>query len=127
MLGNSSTHVIDQGTSGPGRWLRARRNRFALTIAALEAILVAIFHDLTSFTVIALAIVATAVYWAWGRNSRSDLARQSTWIFAASQLLAVVAAILAFIVFWTAIIAVVIFAVVALFFVFTDRRKSWAP
>lgn len=122
MLSDSSAHVIEHGTSRPGRWLRARRNRIALTIAALEAVLVAIFHDLTSFTVIALAVVATAVYWAWGRHTRSDTARQATWIFAASQLLAVIAAILAFIVFWTAIVAVCVFAVIALFFVFTDRR-----
>ncbi len=122
MLSDPTAHVIEHGTSRPGRWLRARRNRIALSIAAIEAILVAIFHDLTSFTVIGLAVVATAVYWAWGRNTRSDTARQTTWILAASQLLAVVAAILAFIVFWTAIVAVVVFAVIALFFVFTDRR-----
>jgi heme A synthase len=119
---SDTPHVIEHGTSKPGRWLRARRNRIALSIAAVEAILVAIFHDLTSFTVIALAIVATSIYWAWGRHTRSDTARQTTWILAASQLLAVVAAILAFIVFWTAIVAVVVFAVIALFFVFTDRR-----
>jgi len=122
VISDSSAHVIEHGTSRTGRWLRARRNRIALSIAAAEAILVAIFHDLTSFTVIALAAVATAVYWAWGRNTRSDGARQATWIFAASQLLAVVAAILAFIVVWTAIVAVVVFAAIALFVVFTDRR-----
>jgi len=122
VLSDSSAHVIEHGTSKPGRWLRARRNRIALSIAAVEAILVAIFHDLTSFTVIALAILATVVYWAWGRRTRSDTARQASWIFAASQLLAVVAAILAFIVVWTAIVAVCVFALIALFFVFTDRR-----
>ena len=119
---SDSPHVIEHGTSRPGRWLRERRNRIALSIAAVEAILVAIFHDVSRFTVIGLAIAATAVYWSWGRNSRSDTARQTTWILAASQLLAVIAAILAFIVFWTAIIAVCVFALIALFFVFTDRR-----
>jgi hypothetical protein len=34
----------------------------------------------------------------------------------------VIAAILAFILLWTVIVAVVIFAFVALFFVFSDRR-----
>ena len=120
LAGDTST--IDHGTSRPGRWLRVRRTRIALWIAVIEAVLVAIFHSTSRWTVIGLAIVAVAVYVAAGRESRSDTFRQISWIFAVSQLLAVVAAILAFIVFWTAIIAVAIFAVVALFFVFSDRR-----
>jgi cytochrome b561 len=117
-----SDGVVQHGTSRFGRWLRQRRTRFALWIAAVEAIIVAVFHDVSRWTVIALAIVAVAIYAAAGRSSRSDSLRQLSWIFAASQLLAVIAAILAFIVFWTAIIAVAIFAVIALWFVFTDRR-----
>ena len=116
------TGTIEHGTSRTGRWLRLRRTRIALWIAAIEAILVAVFHSTSRWTVIGLAIVAVALYVAAGRESRSDTFRQLTWILAVSQLLAVVAAILAFIVFWTAIVAVAVFAVVALFFVFTDRR-----
>jgi cytochrome b561 len=119
---SDSSHAIEHGTSRPGRWLRARRNRIALWIAAAEAIVVAVFHDVSRFTVIAVAALAVVVYWYGGRRTRSDTFRQASWIFAASQLLAVVAAILAFIVFWTAIVFVCIFALVALFFVFTDRR-----
>lgn len=119
---SGSSQVVEHGTSRPGRWLRARRFRIALTIAAIEALLVAIFHDLSQFAVIALAIVAFVVYWYAGRNARSDTVRQTTWILAASQLGAVLAALVAFIVFWTAIVLVVVFALVALFFVFTDRR-----
>jgi cytochrome b561 len=118
----SSTHAIEHGTSRTGRWLRARRTRIALVIAAVEALLVAIFHDVSQFTVIALAIVATILYWYVGRSSRSDTFRQISWIGAVSQLAAVLAAIVAFLVFWTAIVLVVVFALVALFFVFTDRR-----
>jgi cytochrome b561 len=114
--------VVDQPSSRFGRWLRARRNRFALTIAALEAIIVAVFHDVSRITVIVLAALAVVIYFGSGRNAKSDSLRQLSWIFAVSQLLAVIAAILAFIVFWTAIIAVAIFAVIALWFVFTDRR-----
>ncbi|MFN2628942.1 MAG: hypothetical protein ABR569_09950, partial [Gaiellaceae bacterium] len=112
-----STRVVEHDTSRLGRWLRARRTRIVLWIALVEAIVVAVFHDVSRWSVIGLAIVAVAVYFAVGRGSRSDTFRQVTWILAASQLLAVLAAILAFIVFWTAIIAVVIFAVVALYFV----------
>ena len=117
-----SSHAIEQGSSRPGRWLRARRIRISLWIAAAEAIVCAVLHDVTRFTVIAIAIVAVIVYWYEGRRTRSDTVHQLAWIFAFSQLLAVVAAILEIIVFWTAIILVVIFALVALFFVFTDRR-----
>jgi cytochrome b561 len=122
VLSGSQQAAIEHGTSRTGRWLRARRVRIALIIAAVEAIIVAFFHDVSRWTVIAVAIVATVLYWYAGRNSRSDGFRQVTWILAVSQLLAVLAALLAFIVFWTAIILVAIFAVVALFFVFTDRR-----
>jgi hypothetical protein len=122
VLESDSSRVVEHGTSRPGRWLRERRIRIALSIAAIEAIVVAVFHDVSRFTVIGLAILAVVLYWFSGRESRSDAYRQATWIFAVSQLLAVIAAILAFIVFWTAIIAVAVFAVIALFFVFTDRR-----
>jgi hypothetical protein len=64
--------------------------------------------------------VATYLY--AGRRTRSDTFRQTSWIFAASQLLAALAAIVAFIVFWTAIVLMAIFIVIALFYVFTDRR-----
>jgi hypothetical protein len=96
--------------------------RISLWIAAAEAILVAVLHDVTRYTVIAVAILAVVVYWYAGRRTRSDTVHQLAWIFAFSQLLAVLAAILAIIVFWTAIILVIVFALVALFFVFTDRR-----
>ena len=81
-----------------------------------------VFHDVSRWTVIAVSIVAFALYWFAGRTSRSDAFRQLSWTFAASQLLAVIAAALAFIVFWAAILAAVIFAAIALFFVVTDRR-----
>jgi hypothetical protein len=122
MLSDSSPQLIEHRTSRIGRWLRARRNRLALSIALVEAIVVVIFHDISRFTVIAVSVVAFALYWFAGRTSRSDAFRQISWIFAASQLLAVIAAVLAFIVFWAAILAAVIFAVIALFFVVTDRR-----
>jgi hypothetical protein len=108
--------------SRTGRWLRERRTRIALWIAAIEAILVAIFHDVSRYTVFALAIAAVVTYFYAGRRSRSDTVHQSSWIFAISQLLAALAAIFAFIVFWSAIVLMAIFAVVALFYVFTDRR-----
>jgi hypothetical protein len=45
------------------------------------------------------------------------------WIFAASQLLAVIAVILAWIVKWAVIMAVVVFAVLGLVYLFVDHRR----
>jgi hypothetical protein len=118
----SDSHSVVATPSRPGRWLHERRTRIALWIAAIEAILVAIFHDVSRFSVFALAIVAVLTYFYAGRRTRSDTFHQTSWIFAISQLLAALAAIFAFIVFWSAIVLMAIFAFVALFYVFTDRR-----
>src|SRR5581483_1860239 len=98
-----SSHAIEHGTSRSGRWLRTRRNRIALWIAAVEAILVAVFHSISWAPVTVLAICGVAIYWYSGRRTQSDTYHQVSWIFAVSQLLAVLAAILAVIVFWTAV------------------------
>jgi cytochrome b561 len=116
----SESHVAPT-PSRSGRWLRERRVRISLWVAALEAILVAVFHDVSRFTVFALAIAAVATYLYAGRRTRSDAFHQSSWIFAASQLLAALAAIVAFIVFWSAIVLMAVFIIVALFYVFRDR------
>lgn len=118
----SDSHSVVATPSRSGRWLHERRTRIALWIAAIEAILVAIFHDVSRFSVFALAIVAVLTYFYAGRRTRSDTFHQTSWIFAISQLLAALAAIFAFIVFWSAIVLMAIFAFVALFYVFTDRR-----
>src|ERR1051325_7703634 len=120
MLSESSP-AIEHGTSRPGRWLEAHRIRIAAWIAAAEALIVLFSHDVTKWTVIVLAVVGV-VAWFGGRDSGSHLVRQVLWIFAASQLLAVIAVILAWIVKWAIILAIVAFAVLGLVYLFTDRR-----
>jgi len=66
--------------------------------------------------------VVAVLAWLGGRESRSQIVRQILWIFAASQLLAVIGVILAWIVKWAVIMAVVIFAVLGLVYLFLDRR-----
>src|SRR5919202_4358417 len=112
MLGQDA--VIEHGGSRGGRWLRERRWRFALWIAALEGIVVAVAPHITRWTVIAIAAVALAFYVLVGRELKSDLARHAAWVVAASQLLAVLVAIFAFVLFWLAIAAIAIFPAVAL-------------
>jgi hypothetical protein len=117
-----ASFAVDHDSSRTGRWLRERRTRFAFWIAGVEAVAVALLHSASRWTVIGLAVLAVVVYAYAGRSSQSDTVRQVSWIFAASQLLAVIAAILAIMLFWTAIVIAAIFACVALFFVFSDRR-----
>jgi hypothetical protein len=118
---SDSSHAIEPGASRAGRWLEARRFRLSLWIAALEALIVLFSHDVTKWTVIVLAVVGV-IAWLGGRDSRHQLVREVLWIFAASQLLAVIAVILAWIVKWAVIMAIVIFAVLGLFYLFLDRR-----
>ena len=118
---SGSSQAIEHGTTRPGRWLAAHRFRLAVWIAAAEALVVLFSHDLTKWTVIALAVVGAIAYVA-GRESGSDVVRHALWIFAASQLLAVIAVILGWIVKWAIILAIVAFAVIGLAYLFTDRR-----
>ena len=118
----SGAGTIDHDSSRSGRWLRQRRLKIALWIAVLEGIVVAVSSDLSRWTVIIVAVLAIALYAAAGRTTRWDTGRQVSWIHAASQALAVVVTILSFIVLWTALILVAIFAVIALVILFSDRR-----
>jgi hypothetical protein len=113
--------TIEHRSSRTGRWLRARRIRIALWIAVLEGIVVALAHDVSRWTVIAIAIPLLALYIVWGRNARSDTVRQLGWIAGASQALAVVVVIMAFILNWLALVLAGVFAAVALLFLFSDR------
>jgi hypothetical protein len=106
---------------GPGGWLRVRRHRLALWIAAAEGVVVAVSHNLTKWTVVGLAAVA-AVSWALGRNTRSNGLRQGLWIFVVSQLLALVLVLFAVFFKWLLILGLIACAVVALAFLWFDRR-----
>jgi hypothetical protein len=118
VLTESSSPPVEHG---PGGWLRARRHRLAVWIALAEGIVVLLSHDLTKWTVVALAAVA-AIAWALGRNTRSNGLRQGLWIFVVSQLLAVVLVLFAVFFKWLLILGLVACAVIGLAFVWFDRR-----
>jgi hypothetical protein len=119
-LGAQTT--IEHGSSRTGRWLRARRLRIALWTAVGEAILVALLHDVSRWTVIGIAVLAVSFYVFVGRDARSDTVRQASWIAAASQTLAVLAVVFAFILFWGALLLAAILAAIALLVLFSDRK-----
>jgi hypothetical protein len=114
--------AVEHGTSRPGRWLRANRIRIALLIAVVEAVLAAFLHDVSRWTIVALAAIFVPIYLLWGRERHSDALRQVSWIAAASQALAVVAVIFAFIVGVFVLILAGIFAAIALVMILSDRR-----
>jgi len=116
-----SGHALEHDSSRSGRWLRERRLRVALWIAVLEAILAAVSHDVSRWTIIILALIFVPLYLTWGHR-QADTIRQLTWIAAASQSLAIVALIVASIVGFFALILAGVFAAVALFLILSDRR-----
>jgi hypothetical protein len=118
VLTESSSQAVEPGRGG---WLRVRRTRFALWIAAAEGIIVAISHDLTKWTVVALAALA-GLLWAFGRHSGSSVVRQVLWIFAVSQLLALLLVLFAVFFKWLVVLGLVAFAVLGLAFLYFDRR-----
>jgi hypothetical protein len=114
------THAIEHGSSRPGRWLRARRFRLTLWIAAIEGLLY-LLGVFNWWIVVALAAIAVLVWMYAGRTSRSDMIRQATWVFAVSQLLVLCVPIAFWIVKAVAIGLVVLLAIAALVFLFTER------
>jgi hypothetical protein len=118
VLSESSSSPAERG---PGGWLRARRHRLALWIAAAEGVIVAVSADLTKWTVVALAAVSALAWW-FGRNTRSHGLRQALWIFIVSQLIAVVLVLFAVFFKWLLILGLIACAVIALAFLWFDRR-----
>jgi len=116
--------MIEGGSTRIGRWLRARRLRLALWVAVVEGLLVALTPDLTKWTVLIIGTILLAFYIVAGRDMRWDVARQLSWIAAASQALAILVVILAFVLKLVAIVAIVAFAIIALVYLFSDSRHT---
>jgi len=119
-----SQPMIEGGSTRIGRWLRARRLRLALWVAVVEGLLVALTPDLTKWTVLIIGTILLAFYIVAGRDMRWDVARQLSWIAAASQALAILVVILAFVLKLVAIVAIVAFAIIALVYLFSDSRHT---
>ena len=116
--------MIEAGSTRGGRWLRDRRVRIALWVAVVEGLIAAFSHDIGRWTILGLAVIVLAFYMVAGRQMKWDVARQLSWIAAASQALAILVIIFAFILKLVAIVAIAVFAVVALVYLFSDRRHA---
>jgi hypothetical protein len=115
------SHAIEHGSSRAGRWLRERRLRLTLWLAAFEGLLY-VLHVLHWWAAVALAVIAVGLYWFTGRANRSDSWRQLTWIFASVQLLVLVVPLALGLVKAVAIGVLALLAIVALVVLFTERR-----
>jgi hypothetical protein len=113
-------HAIEHGSTRTGRWLRERRLRITLWIAAAEGLLY-LFHVLHWWAAVGLALIAVLFWWYVARAHRSDFLRQVGWIFAASQLLVLCVPIGLAVVKAIAIGVIALLAIAALIFLFTER------
>jgi hypothetical protein len=112
--------VLEHGSSRAGRWLRARRIRVAFWIAVVEGLLV-VFHAISWWLAIAVAILVVVGWFSHGHRLRSDTARQIGWIAAVSQALVALVPILVIVVGTLALVVVGFLAIVALVLLFGSR------
>jgi hypothetical protein len=116
--------VVDSHSTRMSRWLRERRLRLALWIAVLEGIVVAVRGDISRWTVVVIAVAVLAVYVTTRDRIRWDAGRQVIWVVAASQVMALLVVILAFIIGVVALVLVGAFAIIALVYLFSDLRRT---
>jgi hypothetical protein len=112
--------AIEHGSTRPGRWLRERRYRLTMWVTLGEGVLYLV-HVLHWWEAVALAAVGVGFWWYAGRTSRSDLVRQSSWIFAASQLLVLCVPVALAILSAIAIGVIALLAIAALILLFKER------
>jgi hypothetical protein len=98
-----------------GRW------RIAGGIAVVEGIVVALSGGISRWTVIALAAAAVFLYVTWGRQKESGAIHTALWIFAASQVFAVVITVASWYVSWLAYALAAILALFVLVLLALDR------
>lgn len=115
--------MIEAGSTRTGRWLRDRRIRLTLWVAVIEGLIAAFSADIGRWTILVMAVIVLAFYVVAGRHLNWDVARELSWIAAASQVLAILVVIFAFILKLVAIVVIVGFALFALFYLFSDRRQ----
>jgi hypothetical protein len=107
-----------------GRWLHARRLKIALGIAVVEGIFVAFSSTFSHWTVIVISIPIIAFYLFAGRTLDSDVGRQLSWIAAASQTFTVIICVIAELIGKTSLIAVGIFAAIAVILLVGEKPKK---
>jgi hypothetical protein len=102
------------------------RVKIALLIAGFEGLLL-LFGRLSRWVVIAVAIPLVLLYLMKGREMKPGLGRDVLWVVAVSQVLVILAAIVAFFVGLLILVLLGIFAAVALALIFWDQPGRSRP
>jgi hypothetical protein len=114
------TQAIEHGSSRSGRWLRDRRLRIALVIAAVEGLLYLV--GALSWWLVVLFAIVTLLLWAFAlRSTRSDILRQGSWILALSQAIVLLVPLAFTLLKTLAIGVVVVLAIVAVLVLLRKR------
>ena len=121
-----SEHAIEREPSRVGRWLAARRLQLALTIAAIEGLVVLFSASFSWIVALIIAVPIILFYLVSGRSIQSDAGRQLAWIAGASQVFAVLLAILFIVLKWIMVALIVVLALLALVFLYADRPSRTA-
>jgi hypothetical protein len=121
-----SEHAIERKPSRVGRWLAAHRLQLALTIAAIEGVIVLVSASFSWIVALIIAVPIILFYLVSGRSIQSDAGRQLAWIAGASQVFAVLLAILFIVLKWIMIALIVVLALLAFVFLYADRPSRTA-
>ena len=120
----ANANVLDtRGPSKPAKYLRDHRFKLTFWVAAAEGLLVFV-GVIPHLAMYVLAIAAIAFWGFLARNYKSATARNLSWIFAASQALAVLIPVVLFVAKWFAIGAIALIAIAALVILFAERPHS---
>ena len=109
--------------TSPGAALSRHRTKIALWLAVAEGLLtlVGLFPHLLVY---ALAVAAIALWFGVGRAAAPGPGRQLAWIFAVAQCATVLVPVVWFFTKWAAITVIVLVALVALIYLFTERNPG---
>ena len=120
---SSGANALEPAGSKPSRYLREHRLRLTIWIGAIEGGLT-LLGLLPHLAVYILAAVAIAFWALVGRKYESSTARNLSWIFAASQAIAVLIPSVLHVARWIAVTAVIIAAAIGLVILFTERDET---
>ena len=109
---------------GSGLFIWNTKTKIALAIAAVEALIVWIKSDFTTWTVVIISIPIILFYVLAGRSLDSRLGRDISWVAATAQALAVVGVILLEILPVLTLILAAVFAAVVLVLLLSDRPQQ---
>lgn len=118
--------MADQATPRRRGFFSDTKVKIALVIAGLEGLLL-LFGRLSRWVVIAVAIPLILLYLIGGRDMKPGLGKTILWVVAVSQVLVIIAAILAFFIGLLFLILLGIFAAVAFLLIYMDQPGRSPP